>query len=208
LIRSEASNERLVAYYRPADEQPAEVQTITDLRVALTVPLRSVEPNQQAQAAMRLRDRAELSRARARGVREELAVGDYLARQEEARIVLRRATSVNLALHNVRPPGLFEDAAPEVQEAAPTTIRDFARAKGYPYAPLLRLLDNEEVRLSLTDPYFVALGNRPEKSLRGLEQSLREQAQGILGRLTAARDRLASIRSEMEPVEVRSAVLS
>jgi hypothetical protein len=54
---------------------------------------------------------------------------------------------VNLALHNVRPPGLFDDAAPEVQEAAPTTIRDFARAKGYPYASLLRLLDNAFFRV-------------------------------------------------------------
>jgi hypothetical protein len=207
VIRSEAPSDRLVAYYRPADEQTAEVQTITDLHAVLAGPPRSVEPGRQAQADTHLRDRAELSRARARGVREELAVGDYLARQEEARIVLRRATSVNLALHNVRPPGLFDESAPEAHGTAPTTVRDFARARGYPYAPLLRLLDNEEVRLSLTDPYFVALGNRPEKSLRGLAQALREQAQDILSRLTAARDRLASIRAAEEPAEVRSVIL-
>jgi hypothetical protein len=207
LIRSEAPSDHLVGYYRPSDEQPTETQTVGELRAALSAPQRLIELDQQAHADTQLRERAELSHARALGVREELAVGDYLARQEEARIVLRRATSVNLALHNVRPAGLFEDAAPEVHGTAPTIVRDFVRAKGYPYAPLLRLLDNEEVRLLLTDPYFVGLGNRPEKSLRGLAQALRDQAQEILSRLTAARDRLTTIRAAAEPPEVRSTIL-
>jgi hypothetical protein len=87
-------------------------------------------------------------------------------------------------------------------------VRDFARTKGFPYAPLLRLLDNEDIPISLSDPYLQRLAGRTEKSLRRLEAVLRDQAQDIVKRLTAARDRLAKVRgAEGSAVVIRAAVL-
>jgi len=86
-------------------------------------------------------------------------------------------------------------------------VREFVKANGYPFAPLLRLFDSEEIQVSLTDPYLLGLGGRTEKSLRGLEQSLRDQALGLLKRLSAARDRLTGTGVEPEQIAVMARLL-
>jgi hypothetical protein len=72
-------------------------------------------------------------------------------------------------------------------------IEKFARAKGFPSAPLLVLLANEEIPVRLADPYLLGLAGRTEKSLRGMEQSFRDQAQDVLKRLSLARERAATL---------------
>ncbi len=89
----------------------------------------------------------------------------------------------------------------------PGGVRDFVKAKGYPFAPLLRLLDNEEIAVSLTDPYLLGLGGKAERSLRGLERSLREHAADVLKRLIGARERLAGAQAQSEPIAVDRRVL-
>lgn len=54
------------------------------------------------------------------------------------------------------------------------------------------LLDNEEIAVSLTDPYLLGLEGKPEKSLRGLEQPLRDQAVDVLASSSSLRGRLSS----------------
>jgi hypothetical protein len=104
-------------------------------------------------------------------------------------------------------PDLFE-AQPEGDSPPPLPggVRDFVKAEGYPFAPLLRLLDNEEIAVSLTDPYLLGLGGKTEKSLRGLEQSLRDHAVDVLKRLSSARDRVGA-HAHAEAIEITRRVL-
>jgi len=81
------------------------------------------------------------------------------------------------------------------------------KAKGFPFAPLLRLLGNEEIAVSLTDPYLLGLGGKTDKSLRGLEQSLREQAVDVLKRLDSARKRLLAVGTPTKAPIVSTSVL-
>lgn len=208
LVRCEAEEERVTGYYGTAETAAVPLGTLALIRKTLASEKGAIAAERLAEATGGLRQEAGLLRAQAKGVREALAVGDFLARKEEARIVLRRAFYVDRGLQMAVHPDLFE-AQPdgETPPPLPGGVRDFVKAKGYPFAPLLRLLDNEEIVVSLTDPYLLGLGGKTEKSLRGLEQSLREQAVDVLKRMDGARKRLVAIGTPTQAPMVSTSVL-
>jgi len=208
LVHCWAEEDRMVAYYGVAESGAVPLGALPLVQKWLATAPTSILPEGLAEACEALRQQARLLRMRATGVREALAVGDHLARREEARIVLRRAFYLDRVLQSVRQPDLF--VAPlsgEPLQPLPSSVRDFVRAKSYPFAPLLRLLDSEEIPVSVTDEYLLSLGGKTEKSLRGLEQSLRDQALDVLKRLSATRDRLDKMHGIPEQVEVSASVL-
>jgi hypothetical protein len=209
LIRCESDQDQVAAYLGTSGDAPAPLPSLASMKAALKTDPVVVPAERIAKAQAALGQEAGLLRSQARGVREGLAVGDFLARREEARIILRRATLVEGMIQRLAGNNLF-DAAPDGAAFLPAVndVRDFARAKGFPFAPLLRLLDNEDIPISLADSYLQRLAGRTEKSLRRLESSVRDQAQDIVLRLTGARDRLARVRSDTETtLVVRAAVL-
>jgi hypothetical protein len=208
LVRCDTGAEQLVAYFGLAATGTAPLETLTSVGKALGSPPFPADAEHLTQAEALLRRDGELLRTRARGVKEALAVGDLLARKEEARIILRRAFFVERTLQTIRQPDLFDDrVANEGPAPLPSGVREFARSRGSPYAPLLVLLGNEEIGVSLAEPYLLGLAGRPEKSLRGLEQSLREQAQDVLKRLSVARERAARLAQQQPELVLSTTVL-
>ncbi len=200
VVRCSTDTGELVAFYPSAEDGPAAVESLGQLRKVLTTEPSICSDARINEVVDSVQRQAHLVQGRARGVREDLAVGDYLARQEEARLTLRRAAFLDMALQNHR--GLLDDEA-ATQFSVFGSVRDFARTKGYPYAPLVKLLDNEDIPLAVTDPYLASLDGKTEKSLRGKKQVVKEQAQDVLKRLMVARERVQKVQSEeVEPTVV------
>lgn len=207
VVRCETEAKDLVAFYPNVSDDVQAIESLGQLRVALTAEPVASSDAQLESASQALKTQAQRVRSQAKGVRNDLAVGDYLARQEEARLILRRAAYVDATLQGHRT--MFDDSDENVRTPISTvgSLRDFARLKGFPYAPLVVLLDNEEIPLSITDPELTKLEGKSERALRALEQSVRDQAKNLLDRLMAARERIQDLQSETEEPSVSVTVL-
>jgi hypothetical protein len=207
LIRCKANGHEIVGYFCKAETGVHSLTGLESVHRSIGAEPAAITEEQIKMAESLLRDQSSLLQTQDRNVRESLAVGDYLARKEEARILLRRSIFVDRTRYIMNQPELFDTKDSNKYEGPiPSSIREFARSKGFPYAPLLVLLGNEDIAISLTDAYLLSLSGRTEKSLRGLEQWLRESATDVLKRLAAARDRLSTVRNQSFDVEVEATI--
>jgi hypothetical protein len=83
-------------------------------------------------------------------------------------------------------PDLFE------QEALPTAFTEEAvtglKRHGYPFAPLLRLVNIEDTRPSPTDPFYTEIQGQSREALRRQFTALRDKAAHLVGLLANASD--------------------
>lgn len=209
VVRCEVDGSDLVAYYTGDGEGVAGVETLQRLRLALRASAVGFEPQRLAEVTEQLHLRSAQSHARARSVREQLAMGDLLARQEEARILLRQATYIDTALRSQETESLFDEKSSRgaTRILSPSSIHDFARVQNYPYAPLLRLLGPDEIPASNTDPYFLQALGASEKSLRGKSQALQKKAEDLLLRLKTAQERLRNLQQAEDKTTIRTKIL-
>ncbi len=110
--------------------------------------------------------------------------GERLALEEQARQTLLRAALVELAM--AQQPDLFE------QEALPTAFTEEAvtglKRHGYPFAPLLRLVNVEGMRPSPTDPFYTEVQGQSREALRRQFTARREKAAHLVSLLASAPD--------------------
>jgi superfamily II DNA or RNA helicase len=177
----------LRAYYTLDDKgQPRRIERLADLQAAL-----AIEPEGQAWSEEALaRARADLKREQA-ARQERLArvtaarrQGERLALEEQARQTLLRAALVELAMS--QQPDLFE------REALPTAFTEEAvtglKRHGYPFAPLLRLVNVEGVRPSPTDPFYSEVQGQSREALRRQFTALRDKGARLVSLLANALD--------------------
>ena len=106
---------------------------------------------------------------------------ERLALEEQARQTLLRAALVELALG--QQPELYEE------EALPVAFTEEAitglRRHGYPFAPLLRLVNVDGLRPSPTAPFYATVQGRSRETLRRRFVVLRNKATRLVGLLTS-----------------------
>jgi superfamily II DNA or RNA helicase len=109
---------------------------------------------------------------------------ERLALEEQACQTLLQAALVELAMG--RQPQLFEE------EALPVAFTEEAvtglKRHGYPFAPLLRLVNGDGLRPSPTDPFYTTVQAKSREALRGRFQALREKAGRLVGLLANTPD--------------------
>jgi hypothetical protein len=174
----------LCAYYiLDARGRPQRIERLADLEVAYAGDPKGDWP-EEALAAAREDFRREAA-ARLQRQREVVATRkrvERLALEEQARQVLLQAASVELAMG--QQPELFE------KEALPMAFTQEAvtglRRHGYPFAPLLRLVNVEGLQPSPTDPFYTKIQAESRESLKRQFVVLRERAAGLVSVLANA----------------------
>jgi superfamily II DNA or RNA helicase len=174
------------AYYNlDAKGCPKRIEHLVDLEV-----LYAGEPDAHwseetiaaAQAAFRqevevlLQRQAQVIAARQRAER--------LALEEQVRQTLLRAALAELAMG--QQPQLFE------KEALPVAFTEEAvtglKRHGYPFAPLLRLVNVEGLRPSPTDPFYITVQGKSREALKGHFNALRVKTVRLVGLLASAQE--------------------
>ncbi len=199
VLRCEAEDSGLVAYYGAGKEEPVLIKTLEGLGQALADKARLGTGSAES-AAQDLEERVRTLRQRETDVRSQLAAGEYLARKEEARVLLRRAACVETALRRYRSGQLFETTNQpsfDAVAAGQPNVRDFARRLGHPFAPLLVALEREDIVVTPTDSFLATVRGDSEPTLVARERRLREQATELLGRLLEAKNRAAPPRNSV-----------
>jgi superfamily II DNA or RNA helicase len=128
---------------------------------------------------------------------------ERLALQEQARQTLLQAALVELAMG--QQPQLFaEEALPMAfTEAAVTGLR----RHGYPFAPLLKLVQVDGLRPSPTDPFYTAMQGQSREALKRQFTALRDKAARLVSRLARTPDQAESAQVLWDAV-VQTGLLS
>jgi len=165
------------AYYALNDQgRPWRIESLADLeRTIAEEPSAScglwcedavgtvrVEFEREVQGQVRQRARVVAERQRA----------EHLAVEEQARQTLLRAALVELAMGQ-QPELISQGDLPAA--FAPEAIAALRR-HGYPFAPLLKLVNTEGMQPSPTDPFFTQLQGQPRSVLDRRLAALRERA--------------------------------
>jgi len=177
----------LRAYYTMDGKgQPRRVERLADLQAALAIEPEGLAWSEEALATARAdfeREQAAWQERLARIV-DACRQGERLALEEQARQVLLRAALVELAMG--QQPDLFE------QEALPTAFTEEAvtglKRHGYPFAPLLRLVNVEGLRPSPTDPFYTEVQGQSREALRRQLTALRDKGARLVNLLANASD--------------------
>ncbi len=109
---------------------------------------------------------------------------ERLVLEEQARQTLLRAALLELAMG--QQPQLF------AEEALPVAFTEEAvtglRRHGYPFAPLLRLVNVDGLRPSPTDSFYAAVQGKSREALRGRFRALWDKASRLVGLLASGPD--------------------
>lgn len=176
----------LCAYYTlDAEGRPQQIERLADLEARYaeepdahwseeTIATARADFQQEVEKLLQRQARVMAGRKRA----------ERLALEEQACQTLLQAALVELAMG--RQPQLFEE------EALPVAFTEEAvtglKRHGYPFAPLLRLVNGDGLRPSPTDPFYTTVQAKSREALRGRFQALREKAGRLVGLLANAPD--------------------
>ena len=121
---------------------------------------------------------------------------ERLALEEQARQTLLQAALLELAMG--QQPQLF------VGEALPVAFTEEAvtglKRHGYPFAPLLRLVNVDGLRPSPTDSFYAAVQGKSREALRGRFRALRDKASRLVGLLASEPDQEESSQDLLDVV--------
>ena len=181
---------------------PQQIECLTDLEAIYTGELTGSWSEQAMLAAQddfrrtvaaRIRRGAEVIAARRRAQR--------LALQEQGRRALLEAALLELAMG--QQPDLFE------KEALPMAFTERAvtglKRHGFPFAPLLRLVNVEGLSPSPTDPFYAEVQGESRESLRRRFRVLRDRAAGLVNLMANASEPERAFQDT--GVEVQSSLL-
>ena len=116
--------------------------------------------------------------------RDQMVSSKLVALEYQARLLLRRATSVHYQLSQSHTTNLFEEFQGTSQGSVAwlpsDAVRTFAKEKGVPFSSLLGLVGPSTVRVDSGDPYLLGLAKRQERVLRGMAASQDRLARELL----------------------------
>ena len=173
------------AYYRlDAQGRPQRIERLADLEEAWDAGGSTPAPWTEAALAQAKAEFEEIVRAEAARIARAVAArrrAERLALVAEGRNVLVRAALVELAM--AQQPELF------ARQALPLAFNSQAvtglARHGYPFAPLLKLVDGYGLRPSPTDPFFLAVQGQGATELKRQLASLKAQADRLVRRLAS-----------------------
>ena len=168
----------LRAYYGLENGRPRQLGNLACLRAALaeTSDHETWSDETVAEAGADFaQERAQLEQ-RAEQVIAGRRRAERLALEERARQLLLRASLVELAMGQL--PDMFENQA--LPLAFNTVAITGLRRHGYPFAPLLRLVNVEDLSPSPTDPFFGKVQGKPRETLRRQFTAIENQARALL----------------------------
>jgi superfamily II DNA or RNA helicase len=192
----------LRAYYRPSAEGYLSINRISDLEAlegAAEELSWTAEARAAAEAEFRALVEAEVQRARAAVARRRQA--ERLVLVERGRQVLLRAAVIELVRQQRSDMFNIETYLSKFAEAA---LRGLAR-HGYPFAPLLRLVDITGLALAQADPYFLQCLEQPDNVLQRQFEQLKQRAAELVRQLAAMP---AHPAESGEPAFVETALLA
>jgi superfamily II DNA or RNA helicase len=170
-------------YFTLREGRVAEVPTFVAMRDALGESGDTADPQVVtdhareiflAQAAEAWQRDQEVEDARRRGIR--------LALEEEGRQLLLKAVLIELAI--ARQQELWDE--PSTADFSEDAVLNLRR-KGYPFAPLLALVNVEGLRPTPTDPFFVRIQSESRESLDRRMAALKMQIKELVNKLARSK---------------------
>jgi len=180
ILRCAAQGEREQrGYFGVHEGRVAEISTFAGLREVLgqSVPVGDLDPVRGKAREVFLAYVRE-ARRREREVEEARRRATRLALEEEGRQLLLKAVLIELAI--ARQQELWDEpSSAEFSEEAVLNLR----RKGFPFAPLLALVNVEGVRPAPTDPFFVRIQGESRESLDRRMAALKTQITELVKKL-------------------------
>lgn len=171
----------LRTYYQPDGERARALDRLVDLERALDGDL-TWSPAARAAAEADFRRQLEDLAQREATVAEQRREAERLSLEERARQLLLRAALIEIA--RGRTPDLFGDNRPWA--FSEDAVRALAQ-RGFPFAPLLRLVDVTGLTPSPTDPYYQEIANASPESLTRRFAQLKDDATTLVKALAELR---------------------
>jgi superfamily II DNA or RNA helicase len=192
------------AYFTGVGGDLVEVDNFAALRAAVEGPTPASATSQDCEAAQsRLVARCMEAQRRAQGAEETRRRTVLSTLEEEGRQLLLKAALIDLAIARTRE--LWDE--PSSVEFSEETIRGL-RQKGYPFAPLLRLVNVEGVHPAPTDPLFLRIQDESREALGRRMAVISTRMKELLEQLGRARRATEdSSRAEEQPDADVSATL-
>ena len=188
----------LCAYYiLDARGRPQRVECLADLEVSYAGEP-TAQWSEETMAAARADFRQEIETLLQQQAQVVVARqrAERLAIEEQARQTLLQAALMELAMG--QQPDLFQ------QEALPVAFTEEAvtglKRHGYPFAPLLRLVNVDGLRPSPTDPFYTTVQGKSREALRGRFKALRDGAGRLVSLLANAPDQEGSSQGLLDVV--------
>lgn len=159
-VAAQGMNEQ-TGYFVARDGSVAEVLTFKALCEAFRQPADIGDARRVADEAYQMfLARARGARRQEQEIEDARKRGRYLALEEEGRQLLLRAALIELAIAHHQE--LWDE--PSSAEFSEDSVRGLRR-RGFPFAPLLSLVNVEGLRPSPTDPFFVRIQGDTRESL-------------------------------------------
>jgi len=151
VIRLESDEPRVIGYYLAVGEDVEPVHNLAELLASLD--LNPVAPTEASQIAAREMLAVEIKKRRAKQDEAEARVKSNATSvmKERARQLLTQAAFLEMILAS---PGLLDDTQAVLFGFNAESIQEL-RKKGYPYAPMMRSVNTEDLSLSPTDPFYL-----------------------------------------------------
>lgn len=180
LIRFESHEPAVVAYYATTADGIEPVLSIKDFVQVLKESNRpSFDRTRKELAERTFLDYVEAIRAREAKIEEERRRAMDSALREQGRRLLLEATYIDLILSSR---GETAPVSPNLETFCPEAVLALRR-RGYPFAPLLRLLCVEGIEPSATDPLYTQLLVLPADQLRARLRTVDIQMRELLQKL-------------------------
>jgi hypothetical protein len=190
------------AYFSDVGGDLVGVENFGALRAAVEGPTPASATSQDCEAARsRLVARCMDAGRRAREAEEARRRTTLSTLEEEGRQLLLKAALIELAIARLRE--LWDE--PSAVEFSEETIRGL-RQKGYPFAPLLRLVNVEGLRPAPTDPFFLRIQGESREALGRCLAAVSARMKDLVEQLEKARRAVEDSRGAEEKLDATVSV--
>ncbi len=166
----------LCGYYRATQTGLQPILSLTELEAALAEQAPSFDAERLAAATALFEAQVQAITTQQEEVEERRLRAERAAVYERARILLLRATYIDLAMSMQR--GLFDQG--NIAGFTEDAVLNLRR-HGYPFAPLIRLVGVEGIRPTPTDPDWTSVQDASLDNLRKRFEAVKKETEEVLG---------------------------
>ena len=179
IVRVTSEYPPLCSYYSVADSGLKPILTLSGLETALTQEPLSFNPDNLAEAQTNFANRVEDVKRKDHEIQEVRKRAEKTALLEKGRQLLLEATYIDIAM--ARYTSLFEQP-PNLAGFTEDAVKALKRL-GYPFAPLLRLVDTENLKPIPSDPAWARVQDASRESLRKKFEAIKNPIAYLLHKL-------------------------
>jgi len=179
IVRVTSEYPPLCSYYSVADSGLKPILTLSGLETALTQEPLSLNPDSLAEAQTNFANRVEDVKRKDHEIQEVRKRAEKAALLEKGRQLLLEATYIDIAM--ARYTSLFEQP-PNLAGFTEDAVKALKRL-GYPFGPLLRLVDTENIKPIPSDPAWARVQDASRESLRKKFEAIKNPIADLLHKL-------------------------